>query len=154
MPVSPTLARVAAGQVAYGQPLGDPNQALQVTADALMHQWYRTRAVVWQYSPVVPFAATATTTPWVWRMHAPAGVTDFGLIVRGSMDAGTGTVELLRTTTVVATVTLTTTPQVLSDLTGTVSAGVDSTWSIRIAPGANTATVTDIWVVWPNITTP
>ena len=150
MAVSTTLSRVAAGDVAYNQPIGAPNDPLQAVSNTLMNCWYKTRAVVWQLTETDSY--TATVTPWRWRMHTPEGLDNFALVVRGSTDSGTATVELLRDGSAVATVTLTTSLAVLSDLTGAVGAVGDHTWEIKITPSANTVTITDFWVVWADVT--
>jgi len=154
MPISPALVRVPIGDVTYGRPIAPPLHAI---SNALMHQWYRTRAVVWQFNPPVAFLLTATTvTPWRWRMHTPAGLTDFALVVRGqAATAGVATVELLRDGTSVATVTMGSAPSVVSDLTGDVGTEGDHVWTVRLTRNAAaTMTITDIWIVWADVATP
>lgn len=152
MAIDTSLVRIPPRDVLYAESIGAPNVPFQRAANTLMSSWYQTRAVVWQLRETDTY--TATVTPWRWRMHTPAGLVNFALLVRGGTSATTATVELLRDGSAVATVTLTTTTQVLSDLTGSVGTEGDHTWQIRITPSSNTVTITDIWVVWADITTP
>jgi hypothetical protein len=149
MSINPALVYVSPGQIVYRAGI---DGELQSAADTLMHVWYRTRAVVWQWTG--SYAATATVTPWRWRMHTPPGISNFGLVVRGSTNSGTGTVTLARDGTTVATVTLTTSLAVLSDLTGATGTEGDHVWTLTVTPSANTATITDIWIVYADEVTP
>lgn len=147
MSVNPQLTYTSPGQVTYRAPI-----VLQPVADTLMHVWYRTRAVVWQWTGSL--AVTATITPYRWSMHTPAELSNFGLVVRGSTNSGTATVTLARDGTTVATVTLTTSLAVLSDLTGATGTEGDHVWTLTVTPTANTATITDIWIVYADEVTP
>jgi hypothetical protein len=147
MSVNPQLSYTSPGQVTYRAPI-----VLQPVADTLMHVWYRTRAVVWQWTGSL--AASATITPWRWRMHTPQNLSNFALVVRGSTDSGTATVTLARDGTTVATVTLTTSLAVLSDLTAATGTEGDHTWTLVVTPSANTATITDIWIVYADEVAP
>lgn len=149
MSVNPSLSYVSPGEVVYRQLIADQ---LQRTADTLMHVWYRTRAVVWQWTG--SDAYTATVTPWRWRMHTPAGLSNFALVVRGSTNSGTATVTLARDGSTVATVTLTTSLAVLSDLTADTGTEGDHTWTLTVTVTANTATITDIWIVYADEVAP
>ena len=135
MSVNPQLSYTSPGQVTYRAPI-----VLQPVADTLMHVWYRTRAVVWQWTG--SDAYTATMTPWRWRMHTPQDLSNFALVVRGSTNSGT------------ATVTLTTSLAVLSDLTAATGTEGDHTWTLVVTPSANTATITDIWIVYADEVAP
>ena len=149
MTITPQLIYVSPGQVTYRATIGPE---LQYTADTLMHVWYRTRAVVWQWTGSLE--VTATITPYRWSMHTPQGLSNFALVVRGFTNSGTATVTLARDGTTVATVTLTTTLQVLSDLTGATGTEGDHVWTLTVTPTANTATITDIWIVYADEVTP
>lgn len=149
MSVNPALVYVSPGQIVYRATIGPE---LQSVADTLMHVWYRTRAVVWQWTGTL--AVGATITPYRWLMHTPAGLSNFALAVRGSTDSGTATVTLARDASVVATITLTTTLAVVSDLTGATGTEGDHVWALTVTPSANTATITDIWIVYADEVAP
>ena len=147
MTITPQLIYVSPGQVTYRAQI-----VLQPVADTLMHVWYRTRAVAWQWTGSL--AVTTGLPLWRWLMHTPQGLSNFALVVRGSTNSGTATVTLFRDVTAVATVTLTTSVAVVSDLTGATGTEGDHAWALVVTTTENTATITDIWIVYADEVTP
>jgi hypothetical protein len=158
--------------VAFGQPLGEPqnasgdNPALQRALDTLNHVAYRTRSFVHSaltlpVTVAVPPISGDAVVLYRWRMHTPDVLTNYALLVdcRRSV-GGNGFFHLTRDGTIVATATpidSATVFSVRSDLTGAVGSVGDHTWDIRVGQQttpSGTVTFRGVWVAYANVTVP
>jgi hypothetical protein len=158
--------------VAFGQPLGEPqnasgdNPALQRALDTLNHVAYRTRSFVHSALtlPVtvnVPPSAGDPLVLYRWRMHTPDVLTNYAFLMDCRRSVGSnGTFILTRDGTTVATVTpidSATVFSVRSDLVGGVGSVGDHTWEVRAARRTvptGTVTFRGVWVAYANVTVP